>query len=103
MSVEFTAQEIRNIFAGLERDVPELEPLNTDDTLYLERDMSQKIFRVYGAEPDEYVEPLVTVEADDEATFGFINRYYMLRAGTFDPMNSGRDVDNPPSPETGER
>lgn len=87
MPIEFTAQEIRNIFAGLDREAPQLEPLNTEDTVYLERNLSEKTFRVYGTEPDEYVEPLVVLEGDDEATFGFVNRYYMLRAGTFNPMN----------------
>lgn len=97
MAVEFTAQEVRNIFAGLERDVPELDPLNTDDTVYLERDLSGKTFSVYAAEPDEYVEPIVEVTDGEEATFGFINRYYMLRAGTFDPMND--DDETLPGPE----
>lgn len=91
MTVEFTAQEVRNIFAGLEREAPELEPLKTDDTVYLERDLSEKTFRIYGAEPDEYVEPLIVLDEDDEATFGFVNRYYMLRAGTFDPMADDED------------
>lgn len=98
MTVEFTAQEVRNIFAGLDRDVPELEPLNTDDTLYLERNLSEKTFRVFASEPDEYVDPLVEVTDGKEATFGFINRYYMLRAGTFDPMND--DEDTFPGPES---
>lgn len=99
MAVEFTAQEIRNIFAGLDRNIPELDPLNTDSTVYLDRDLSEKTFKIFGTEPDEYVEPLVVVDCDGESTFGFINRYYMLRAGTFDPMDSGRDVENPPDPE----
>ncbi|MFB6347041.1 MAG: hypothetical protein ABEK50_15050 [bacterium] len=92
MAVEFTAQEMRNVFAGLDRNPEALEPLNTEDTVYLERDLSNKVFRVYGTEPDEYVQPLIEVDPDDgEATFGFINRYYMLREGTFNPMENDSD------------
>lgn len=91
MAVEFTAQEIRNVFAGLDREPESLEPLRTDATVYLERDLSGKIFRVYGAPPDEYVEPLVEVGPGEEAAFGFINRYYMLRDGTFNPMENDED------------
>ncbi len=99
MTVEFTVQEVRNIFAGLDRNVPELEPLNSDDSLFFERDMSKKEFKIYGTNPGDYVEPLVEVKTNDEATFGFINRYYMLRDGTFNPMESDRDVSNPSSPK----
>ncbi len=87
MVIEFTAQEIRNIFAGLDREAPQLEPLNTEDTVYLERNLSEKTFRVYATKPDDYVEPLIVLDDDEEATFGFVNRYYMLRSGTFDPMS----------------
>lgn len=91
MVVEFTAQEIRNVFAGLDRSPDVLEPLQTDDTVYLERDLSTKVFRVYGTEPDNHVEPLLEVGPGEETAFGFINRYYMLRKGTFNPMENDDD------------
>lgn len=91
MPVEFTAQEMRNVFAGLDRSPQALEPFDVDDTVYLERDLAEKVFRVYGTEPDGLVEPLVEVGPDEQAAFGFINRYYMLRDGTFNPMENDED------------
>lgn len=92
MVEEFTAQEIRNIFAGLEREISQLQPLNTDDSVYLKRDLSNKNFKIFASEPGEYVDPIVEIESDEESTFAFINRYYMLRAGTFSPMSSEEDT-----------
>lgn len=91
MAVEFTAQEMRNVLAGLDREAEALEPFTPEDTVYLERDLSEKVFRVYGTQPEDLVEPLIVVGPDEEAAFGFVNRYYMLREGTFNPMENDDD------------
>jgi hypothetical protein len=84
MSVRFTAQEVRNILSGLERSAPALEVLGTSDDVYVNRDLGDKRFEIYGVPEPEDHDPLYVLDAEDEAEFGFFNRYYMLRDDDFD-------------------
>lgn len=89
MNVEFTAQEIRNIFNGQDRHYPELDPLRTDDTVFVTRDYSDHSFEIYAVEPDNTMaDPLVRVEYGSNSEFEFFNRYYRLRNGSYNPMGS---------------
>ncbi len=83
MTVTFSAQEVRNILSGLGIESKELAVLKPDDTVYVERETSEKIFQVYAVEATEDVEPLYQLGPNNEAEFGFFNRYYTLRDESF--------------------
>lgn len=82
--VEFTAQEVRNILRGIDRQSEELEVLGTSYTLYVIRDLTEKTFTIYGDRDVDQLEPLYQLNPENEAEFGFFNRYYMLRSNEFD-------------------
>jgi len=84
LAIQFTAQEVRNILSGIDRSSEELDVLNTSDFVYVQRNMSDKQFAIYGVEDTEHVEPLYVLDPENEAEFGFFNRYYMLRNDEFD-------------------
>lgn len=84
LPVKFTAQEVRNVLSGIDHSSVELDVLGTSDSVYVERDLENKRFEIYGVPETTEHDPLYILDAQDEGEFGFFNRYYMLRNDEFD-------------------
>lgn len=95
MPVTFSNQEVKNILSGLDRESKELNVLDRDQTLYVERDLTNKIIRVYAVEETKTVDPLLQIGPDDEEGFAFFNRYYMIRSPDFDTSTGSDPTDIP--------